>query len=117
MPTCEGKKLYFDILTLNMLLLLSLVNLYLLVLTTTDNTNLSIPLDAEHLNAVASNATLAALTVDDKHALADTLAGIVASASEIPDTARTVVAARHELVARIGIPRQGDDGVCVAAEC
>ena len=86
-------------LMLNILLLLSLVDLYLLVLTTTDNTNLSIPLGAKDLDAVTRNATLAALTVDNKHTLANTLAGVVASASEIPNAARTVVAAGHELVA------------------
>ena len=99
-----------------MLLLLSLVDLYLLVLATADNTNLSIPLGAKDFDTIARNATFAALTVDDENALTDTLAGVVTSASEIPDAARTVVAARNELVARIGIPRQGDDGVCVAAE-
>ena len=99
-----------------MLLLLSLVNLYLLVLATANNANLSIPLDTKDLDAITSNATLTALTVDDKHALTNTLTSVVASASEIPDAARTIVAAGHELVARIVIPRQGDDGIRVAAE-
>lgn len=99
-----------------LLVLLSLVDLHLLILTTTDNTNLSIPLDAKDLHAIASNTTLAALAVDDKHALANPLAGIVASASEIPDAACTVVAARHKLVARVGIPRQRDDGVRVSSQ-
>lgn len=100
---------------LNMLLLLSLVDLYLLVLSSADDTDLSIPLYAKDLDAIAGDATLAALAVDDKHALADTLAGVIASASEIPDAARAVVATGHKLIARIGIPRQGNDGVCVTA--
>ena len=82
-----------------MLLLLSLVDLYLLVLATADNTNLSIPLGAKDFDTIARNATFAALTVDDEHALANTLASVVASASEIPDAARTVVAAGYKLVA------------------
>jgi len=99
-----------------MLLLLSLVNLYLLVLTTTNNANLSIPLGTKDLDTITSNTTLTALTVDNKHALTNTLTSIVASASEIPNAARAIMAAGHELVARIGIPRQGDDGIRVAAE-
>lgn len=100
----------------NIILLLSLVNLYLLVFATANHADLSVPLDAKDLDAVASNAALAALTVHDEHALADTLTGVVASASQIPDTARAVVAAGYELVAGIGIPRQRDNGVCVASE-
>jgi len=88
-----------EILLSNTLLLLSLVDLYLLVFATTDHANFSIPLDAEDLDAIASNTTFAALAVHDKHALTDTLTGIVASASEIPNAAGAIVAAGHELVA------------------
>lgn len=119
---CHGMKLrnifelYCDPSISNITLLLPLVNLYLLVFATTDNANLSIPLDAKDLDTITGNAALAALAVHDEHALANTLTGVVASTSQIPDAAGTVVAAGDELVAGIGIPRQRDNGVGVASE-
>jgi hypothetical protein len=96
--------------------LLPLVNLHLLILTTTNNTDLGIPLHAKHLDAVARHAALAALARHDKHAVADALAAVIARAPQVPDPARAVVAAGHELVARVGVFGQRHDGVGVPAQ-
>nr|POE63419.1 hypothetical protein CFP56_04322 [Quercus suber] len=110
----------FHIIQIHVLRYSALIDLHPLVLTRADNADIAIPHHIKHFHAFPSDrlrGVFRALAHDRVDALAHSLgARFVPHGSDVPDLARPIMAARHELVAGAGIARQADDGVGVAAQ-
>lgn len=102
---------------------LSPINLDPLILTTTNNPNRLVPANTKHLNTLTTNALavrfpafLQTLPRDRVDALANNTILVCLRRPDIPNPACAIVASTDEAVGAVGVARERDDGVRVAAQ-